>query len=154
MISLMIISCAKEDDEEPMLALPNTSNPKPGPNDYLKQWVGSYEGSSYHWSNYPRIVNGQMQIVTNDTNLQVKVDVQMGSVDSSLIFMIAYSDSTFETHTDLFFDSTGSHFSEWGGGSSYGSLTIDFSTDQLSYDKFQKCGIPCNSGINFNIVKE
>lgn len=136
MAGLTILSCKKADISTP------TS--------YLDQWTGEYEGTSHHYSTYP----GDTFFVTNDYYKNVLVDVRKSSLDSCLDLTITYDDTLVETRNDLIFSGAGVYFSEWGGGSSYGSLTVAFKPDSLHYDYFQKCGIPCDYGIYFNIKKK
>lgn len=122
-------------------------------NSYLSKWTGVYGGTSRHWSTYPSEVNGNWQIITNESNRKVIVDVGKGVQDSSLKFVITYNDSIIVTSENLLFSDEGVHFSQNGGGSGYGSLNIKFTSDSLQYVYFQKCGIPCSSGIDFKIKK-
>ena len=116
---------------------------------YLSKWVGVFEGTSHHWSNYPVMVDGEFQLVTNNTYKTVLVNVNQSTQDSCLDFTITYNDTIVETKNDLKFSDSGIHHSQWGAGSGYGSLDINFESDSLYYDYFQQCGIPCQSGIDF-----
>lgn len=116
---------------------------------YLSKWIGTYGGTSHHWSSssYPA------QPKTNDSNRNVSVDVIIGEQDSCLNFVITYNDSIIDIKENLLFSNLGAHFSQRGYGSGYGFLNISFKSVSLHYKKFQKCGIPCSSGINFDIKK-
>ena len=120
---------------------------------YLSKWIGIYRGTSHYWSSYPSETNGEWQFITNDSYRNVSVDVKYGEQDSCLNFEITYNDSIVDKKENLLFSNVGVHFSQWGGGSGYGSLNINFNSDSLHYDNFQKCGMPCNSGIDFDIKK-
>lgn len=140
-VSLIIVSCEKADDVKPI--------------PYLNQWIGNYEGTSHHWSSQPTEINGQWQVITNEAYRKVSVDISIGEQDSCLTFNIIYEDTILDTKENLLFSNLGVHLSEWGGsGSGYGSLNISFKSDSLYYDNFQKCGIPCDSGIDFDIAKK
>jgi hypothetical protein len=67
---------------------------------------------------------------------------------------ITYNDTIIDTKENLLFSNFGVHFSQWGYGSAYGSLGIRFKSVSLSFDNYQKCGIPCSSGVDFNIKKD
>jgi len=121
---------------------------------YLTKWLGIYEGISHHWSTYPCEINDQWQIITNHDYKKVLVNVTKSRQDSCLDFAFTYNDSIMDTMNALKFSVSGIHFSEWGGGSSYGSLNIRFYSDSLNFDYFQKCGIPCGSGIDFVLSKK
>ncbi len=85
----------------------------------------------------------------------VTVDVQRGSKDSTLNFLFTYNDTVFVARNDLPISNDYTYFDAWGGGSSYGSLHIQFKSDSiLSYNLFQKCGIPCSSGEDFEISRK
>ncbi|NOT35779.1 MAG: hypothetical protein HOP11_00205 [Saprospiraceae bacterium] len=120
---------------------------------YLRKWIGVYDGTSRHWSTYPSVVNGNWQIITNESNRKVTVDVGIGVQDSALNFKITYNDSITSISENLLFSNEGVHFAQTGGGSGYGSVNIRFVADSLYYSLFQKCGIPCSSGIDFKIKK-
>ena len=121
---------------------------------YLSKWVGKYGGTSHHWSSYPAEIDGQLQFITNESFRNVSADVSIGEKDSCLNFKITYNDTILNTKENLLFSTLGVHFSEWGGGSGYGSLYISFKSDSMYYYSFQKCGIPCSSGIGFDIEKD
>jgi hypothetical protein len=120
---------------------------------YLSKWIGIYGGISHHWSSYPTEINGHWQFITNESYRKVSVDVSLGGQDSCLNFIITYDDTVIDTKENLLFSNSGVHFSQWGGGSGYGSLNIIFKSDSLYFDNFQKCGIPCNSGVDFDIER-
>lgn len=134
--SIIFCSCQKNNDIEP--------------NSYLNKWLGIYEGTSHLWSSYP---GSDFTNIRNDYYYKAKVDVVKSSLDSSLNLTITYNDSIINSLNDLKFSSSGHHFSEWGSGSGYGSLTIEFMSDSLHYLSYQKCGIPCNVGAVFWLVK-
>lgn len=123
-------------------------------NSYLKQWTGKYEGTSHHWSSYPAQINGQWQWITDESYNKVLIEVVNSELDSCLNFKIKYNDTILDIKENLLFSKSGFHYSEWGGGSGYGSLSISFKSDTMFYKYFQKCGIPCSSGIDFNILKK
>lgn len=119
--------------------------------DYLSNWTGSYEGVSDHWSSYPTQTDSGWIFLNNHDSLPVFVAVQQGTLDSCLTLTITYNQTTVVTDENLKISILGSHSSNWGGGSSYGSLSVNFSNDSLHYNYHQGCGIPCTSGINFKI---
>lgn len=137
-ISIVFFSCKKDEEKNEE----KTS--------YLDQWVGKYKGTSHHWSTYP----SDTILITNDEYKEVSVEVKKNETGSSLDLTLTYNDGNVDFKNGLEFSSSGHHFSKWGGGSGYGSLTIDFMSNSLCYDYFQKCGIPCDSGIDFTIKKE
>ncbi len=121
---------------------------------YLSKWAGSFEGTSHHWIGSPQQVHGEWQYVVNHYYNEVLAEVSLSSQDSCLDFTFTYNDTEVFNNYGLKFLPSGTHYSNWGGGSSYGYLQISFETDSLHYNKFQKCGIPCNSGIDFIIGKK
>lgn len=121
---------------------------------YLSKWIGIYRGTSHHWSSYPTEINGQWQFITNESYRKVSVDVRIGVQDSCLNFIITYNDTINDTKENLLFSNLGVHFSQWGSGSGYGSLNINFRPNSLYFDNFQKCGIPCSGGVDFDIQKD
>lgn len=121
---------------------------------YLTKWLGIYKGTSHHWYSYPAEINGQWQLTTNHDYKKVLVNVNKSSQESCLDFVITFNDSLVGTKSGLNFSTTGIHVSQWGAGSSYGSLNISFDGNLLNYKHFQKCGIPCDSGTDFVINKE
>jgi hypothetical protein len=116
---------------------------------YLFKWTGTYQGLSDHWISYPTEVNGQWQYVTNHTYKNAVVTVTMSNQVSCLDIAISYDSAAAEISSGLNFSSSGNYFNQWGGGSGYGSLTIKFSGESITYNYYQKCGIPCSSGIDF-----
>jgi len=138
LLVLLIFSCKKE-------------TPPTEPVSYLARWYGTYHGTSHKWTSYPQ----GSTYVTNHWYKDVVVDVQKGGTDSTLNFAFTYDDTIFSSRNDIKFSSNYSHNSQWGGGSSYGSLDVQFSNDTvLTYNLFQKCGIPCSSGEDFVIYKK
>ena len=134
---IIVTSCKKEDQT----------------NIYLNQWIGQYEGASYHWTTKPTQVNGQSQVTTSESYKDVSVEVRKAPIDSCLTFIISYNNSSQDTIYNLSFSGAGSHYSSSGSGSSYGSLSINFESDSLFFSKNQKCGMPCSSGVKFDIKK-
>lgn len=120
---------------------------------YLSKWIGTYGGTSHYWESSPTKINGEWQITLYDSYENVSVDVVFGEQDSCLNFVITYNDSIIDTKDNLLFSNIGVHHSYWGGGSSQGALNINFKSDSLHYKEFQACGMPCISGIDFNIKK-
>lgn len=117
---------------------------------YLEQWMGYYEGTSHHWMTHP----GDMGWINYSSDRNVLVLVHRSELDSCLNLTITYNDTIINHQNELYFPPDGKHFSQWGGGSSYGSLNIQFEDGMMDYHYFQKCGIPCSSGIEFNIGKK
>ena len=136
MVLLFTISCEKTKETEP----------------YLSKWLGIYEGTSHHWSSYP---GGGLTypFIENHSYVKVQVNVQKSNIDSCLNFLITYNDSVFDNKSDLQFSVSGIHHSQWGGGSGFGSLDVNFDSVSLHYNNFQKCGIPCSSGTDFVIAR-
>jgi len=118
---------------------------------YLSKCLGFYKGTSHHWSSYPNSIPGPF--IENHAYKKVQVSVAKAIQDSCLDLNISYNDSIINYKKNLFFSPSGIHSSQWGGGSGYGSLEIEFDSDTLYYRYFQKCGIPCNSGIEFESEK-
>ncbi len=121
---------------------------------FLSKWMGVYEGSAHHWRTYPAEINGQWQIVEEQSYEKVVVVVKKSSQKACLDFTFTYNDSNTSTQNDILFSSSGNHHSQWGAGSGYGTLNITFHPNSLEYWSQQKCGIPCDSGTDFNISKK
>jgi hypothetical protein len=136
MVLLFTISCEKTKENE----------------SYLSKWLGTYEGTSHHWSSYP---SGNLTdpFIVNHSYEKVQVNVQKSNIDSCLNFLITYNDSVIDKKSDLQFSVSGIHHSQWGGGSGFGSLDVTFASDSIHYNNFQKCGIPCSSGTDFVIAR-
>ena len=117
---------------------------------YLDQWIGEYEGTSHHWISYPSGTTWY----EDHTYKKVVVDVQKSSMDSCLDLFITYNDSIEHSKHDLKFSSSGKHYSEWGGGSTHGALSVRIDPDSLHYDLYQGCGMVCSSGINFYLSRK
>ncbi len=121
---------------------------------YLSKWVSSYEGTSHAWIGSPQMINGEYQYVTNHYYNSVLAEVMLSSQDSCLDFTFTYDGTQVYNNYGLKFLPSGTHYSSWGGGSGYGYLNIKFENDSMNYVRFQKCGIPCNSGTDFVIGKK
>jgi len=146
-MSVLLLACRKEND---VIRLSDTEAERVS---YLNQWTGTYEGVSDHWSSYPQYIDTVLTFVSNHDTQDVWVIMQLGSLDSCLNLRIVYDQTTVITNENLKFSAIGSHYSSWGGGSGAGFLSVKFINDSLHYNYSQKCGIPCNSGINFNISR-
>lgn len=120
---------------------------------YLKKWVGLYEGTSRHWTSQPSYIDGVYGWSETEDFRNVSVNVALSNQDSCLDLTIKYN-SKVEKRTGLKFSETGFHYTTWSGGSSFGSLRIIFKNDSLEYNYGQKCGIPCQSGIDYVIGKK
>jgi hypothetical protein len=129
MAIILLTSCKKEDEGFA----------------YLEQWLGTYTGTSHHWSSYP----SDTAWIENNEYKDVVVDVEKGSRDSTVLLVMTYDDASVDSVKDLKISASGRYFSEWGAGSSYGSRTVQFNDNKMHYDLFQKCGIPCSSGMDF-----
>lgn len=112
---------------------------------YLYQWLGKYEGVSKYWITYPV---GFGAPYYSETIQDVIVETSISQLDSALHVFIQYEGGN-SSQNDIKVSPFGVHNSTWGHGSSGGSLDITFSGDSLIYDKFQKCGMPCQSGEEF-----
>lgn len=121
---------------------------------YLSKWTGTYEGTSHSWLGSPQLVNGQYQYVVNHYYKSVLAEVTLSAQDSCLDFVFTYDGTQVYNNTGVKFLPSGTHYSSWGGGSSYGYLHLKFENDSMNYDRFQKCGIPCNSGTDFIIGRK
>jgi hypothetical protein len=86
-MSVVVVSCNKADDIEPI--------------SYLDQWTGNYEGTSHHWSSYPGA--GYQEWHDNHFYKKVRVNVSKSSQDSCLDLRITYNDSVIVTREDLKF---------------------------------------------------
>lgn len=128
------------------------SDLQPDP-DYLSNWTGSYEGVSDHWIAHPCQTDTGWTFLETHEDKAVFVGVQQGTLDSCLTLTITYDQTTVVTDENLKISILGAYDTSWGGGSGYGSLTVQFDDDSLHYRYFQKCGIPCSSGINFSVRK-
>ncbi len=121
---------------------------------YLAKWIGNYTGNSDHWISSPNFVNEQWILTTRHSYKKVVVNVSKSNRDSCLDFRITYNDSIVDNEEGLKFSVVGIHSSQWGGGSSHGSLKIAFEPDSLHYRYFQNCGMVCLDGIEFVAKKE
>jgi hypothetical protein len=116
---------------------------------YLNDYAGIYTGTSVYSQTYPQ----GSSWVTITKNRDVEIEVSPSSVDSCLDFYITRSDTSFASFTAKKISINGRHESEWGGGSSYGSLSINFNSGKLHIYRYQKCGIPCTYTETFNADK-
>lgn len=121
--------------------------------DYLSNWTGAYEGVSNHWRAAPSQNDTGWTFLETHEDKAVLVTVQQGTLDSCLTLTITYNQSKVVTNENLKISFLGTHYSSWGGGSGAGHLSVTFTDDSLHYHYFQKCGIPCSSGIDFSIRK-
>lgn len=145
----VLISCRKNDE---ILYIPLTDATFIGvPPSYLDQWTGDYEGNSHHWVTVPS--SDLTSLVTTHTYRQVAVHVERSSLDSCLNFTVTYTGLNTEHRNDLKFTTSGHHSSYWGNGSGSGYLSVNVDSDSLQYNLSQHCGMPCQSGIAFNIAK-
>lgn len=137
-VIVLCISCQKNDDTNPE----QTS--------YLNEWLGEYEGTSHHWFSF---YNGFEAEITH-TYRNICVDVQIGSLDSTLNFTITYDEVDHQSFNDLEFTTLGYYHTQWGSGSSAGSRSIQFRPDSLQYESSSHAGIATRSGIDFNIGRK
>ncbi len=136
LLSLVFISCQKE----------NTTPPVPVPvSDYRDTFVGHYEGKGM---SYSAIFNDY-----SETQHSVQAQVEFGEMDSTINILLIYDGQDSSEIRDWKIPEDGISSETAGGGSSYRSLSIVFTTDSMEYDYFGKCGIPCSSGTYFKIKK-
>jgi hypothetical protein len=83
----------------------------------------------------------------------IEVDIVLSENDSCLNFYIVRSDTSFREYRDVKIPYDLNHESQWGGGSSYGSLEVKLFSDSIYIFNFQKCGIPCTSSETFFISR-
>lgn len=141
LLVILTLSCKKSED--------------PKPDYYLNKWVGKYAGISFHYTSYPIEVDSNWKIYYADSSFRnVTVDVSLGNFDSTLNFSILYNDSIVDNKTNLLFSEAGEYFLQEGSGSGYGYIRINLKSDSLYYHLFRKCGLPCQSGIDFKIRRQ
>lgn len=109
---------------------------------YLNKWIGVYEGTSHSWITSP---TGNAMVTTN-TYSDIFIEVKKNNKDSilTLVYKDKYNNITGQGDYKIL--PSGYYHSEWGSGSSYGTISIRFDSTSLSYSSYQKCGIPCDSG--------
>ena len=147
---VLTMSCEKKDNpSDPEPPLPQIS--------YLDAWTGTYTGTSREWMEYPTSTG----FVFHESYRQVRVEVAkaemdslFGNTDSLLNLKFIYEDTIITERAGLKFTADGRYYSNWGGGSGFGSLEIQFDSVSLNYVHFQKCGIPCSSGSDFHAMKQ
>ncbi len=120
---------------------------KDNKDDFLDQWIGVYEGTADQWSSYP----GDSSFIESHEFKGVIAEVKKATIESAVNITLTFDSAQVKIYSDLVIDQQGHHFSEWGGGSGYGSLNLQFESDSLDFELFQKCGIPCDSGTKFKI---
>ena len=119
---------------------------------YLDQWLGMYEGSSFHWSQ--EFDSSKDSVVRMEYIQTVLAEVRRGKIDSSLSITLTFDDKFIHTQSDLIFSDSGYYFSAWGrGGSSYSQLMIRFRADSMHYSSYGKAGIASSGGTYFSIAK-
>jgi hypothetical protein len=117
---------------------------------YLVKWTGSYSGSSLEWSSYP---DENFQFQYSEEVQNVSISVKEASRDSIINIQIYFGSGDEQLIDSLKINPDGSHFSDWGGGSGYGFYQLQFTEDSLKIEYFQKCGIPCSSGLIIDAAK-
>lgn len=142
-----LAACQKNDDT---LYL---SSVNAGQLSYLDQWTGVYEGTSHHAYSHPSCP-GYTCYVTDHFYKSVVVTVELGTIDSCVNLTIVYDTTTTNIMSNLKVSALGRHYSSWGGGSGAGHLNMSFSSDTLSYNKFQQAGMVSSSVIDFKIKKD
>jgi hypothetical protein len=117
-------------------------------NRYLKPWLGKYEGSAHSWSASP---DPDWNMEYRESFPTVSVEVVQGEADSTVVLHMVFNDSMELSTEALIISDSGTYYANWGGGSSFGSLSVKFLNDSLYYISFQKCGVPCSSGRDYII---
>lgn len=120
--------------------------------DYRNTWVGSFEGEVEHGTSYPSTDSlGNWYIYTGTSTEIWMLEVEKDG-DSALV-LTKWVDGTAEDLGSFHVTPSGEYFTQSGGGSSYSSLEIMFSADTLTWNRFQKCGIPCSSWTTGTLVR-
>lgn len=134
---IFLVSCTKGDNE-------------PQLDKYLNKWLGNYQGRSHNWVTSPR---GDMMVTTN-TYADEFIEIKKSKKDSVLVFIYKDENNMVIVQSEYKIPPSGSYHSQWGAGSSYGTLSIQFDSTFLSYSSYQKCGIPCDSGTDYFLIKK
>lgn len=135
--AILMLSCTKSDDE-------------PRLDSYLNKWLGSYEGTSHSWQTSP----SSNAMVTTNTYSDIFIEVKKSKKDSILTLVYKDKDKNVTGQCEYKILPSGYYYSDWGAGSSYGTMSIQFNSNSLTYRSYQKCGIPCDSGTNYDLVKK
>ena len=119
-----------------MMMLPNTLH-----------WLGDYEGLAHYYHFDP--LNLAVEYYK-----KIQVNVNENSSDGTIRLVLTHEDGSVVVNDNLDFSIAGQYFNQHGYGSAYGNLNIKFVQDSLNYRYFQKCGIPCDSSLDFVIGKK
>lgn len=135
-VNILLASCTKS-DSDPQL------------DKYLNKWIGSYEGISHSWVTSPR---DTIMVTTNSYN-DIFIEVKESKKDSILTFVYKDKDNNITGQSEYKIPPSGYYYSQWGAGSGYGTVSIQFDPTSLAYRSYQKCGIPCDSGTDYYLKK-
>lgn len=111
--------------------------------DYRNAWVGTYQGDVELGTQYPSTVGGNWTMFDTTYTQRWTIEVAL-SGDSSLA-LTGFRDTVTVDFGVLKVPASGIFFRQTGGGSSYAELGIVFGQDSLTWNSFNKCGIPCSS---------
>jgi hypothetical protein len=111
--------------------------------DYRKAWVGTYQGEVELGTQYPSTVGGNWTMFDTTYTQPWTIEVALNG-DSSLA-LTGFRDTVVADFGVLKVPASGIFFRQTGGGSSYAELGIVFGHDSLTWNSFNKCGIPCSS---------
>jgi hypothetical protein len=112
--------------------------------DYRHAWIGAFEGEVEHGTSYPRTDSLGNWYIYTGTSTEIW-QLQVEKEGDSLVHLTKWVNGTMEDLGPFQVKPTGQYMTQSGGGSSFSSLEIWFSADTLTWDRFQKCGIPCSS---------
>jgi hypothetical protein len=116
-----------------------------------RDWTGAYQGSSTHTYGS---VNSSMDYVEYVNQYLVSATVKHGSTPLRFNVHLKFADGTHKDHNDIGFTNDGLHSSNWGMTSSAGSLSIQFTEDQMGYRYTQNCGNSCSTEIEAQLIKD
>jgi hypothetical protein len=120
--------------------------------DYRNAWVGEFEGDITHGTSYPSTDSNGNWIILTQTMLSHWQLVVEKDGDSALS-LTKYVDGNTHILGSFPVKPTGQYLMQSGGGSSYHSLEIWFASDTVTWNDFQKCGIPCSSWTTGTLVR-
>lgn len=111
--------------------------------DYRDAWVGTYQGEVEVGTQYPSSIGGPWTMFDTTYIQPWVIEVALDG-DSSLA-LTGFRDTVAADFGVLKVPASGIFFRQTGGGSSYAELGIVFGHDSLTWNSFNKCGIPCSS---------
>ena len=111
--------------------------------DYRNAWVGTYQGSMELGSQYPSTVGGIW--IMFDTTFTQSWTIEVAKEGDSSLALTGFRDTVTADFGVVKVPASGIFVRQTGGGSSYAELSIVFAHDSLTWNSFNKCGIPCSS---------